>query len=105
MEARILTETSIIPALTFLAPMLFGTLVLAFTRIDRRLQQGLPIVSAAWATALGAWMANQILHGVVLTAWHNELRVDALSALMVVLIGMIGLLASIYSVRYLRLRN
>lgn len=40
----------------------------------------------------------------MLTTWRNELRVDALSALMVVMIGGIGLLASVYSVRYLTQR-
>jgi proton-translocating NADH-quinone oxidoreductase chain N len=37
----------------------------------------------------------------VLTTWSDELRVDALSALMVVIIGGIGMLASVYSIRYL----
>ena len=41
----------------------------------------------------------------VLTTWSNELRVDALSALMVLVIGVVALLASVYSVRYLRLEG
>ncbi|MGE5235383.1 MAG: complex I subunit 5 family protein, partial [Acidobacteriota bacterium] len=36
-----------------------------------------------------------------LVEWSNELRVDALSALLVVVIGGIGVLASLYSVRYM----
>jgi proton-translocating NADH-quinone oxidoreductase chain N len=46
-------------------------------------------------------MASRAANGFVLTTWSDELRVDALSALMVVIIGCIGMLASIYSVRYL----
>jgi hydrogenase-4 component F len=46
-------------------------------------------------------MAYRTLGGVVLTTWSHELRVDALSALMVVVIAGISLLAAVYSVRYL----
>jgi hydrogenase-4 component F len=99
------TETSIIPAITFLLPIVAGAPVLLWKRIDRRFQQGLPILTAALVTAMGAWMAYKVLGGVVLTTWNNELRVDALSALMVVLIGVIALAASVYSVRYLRLEG
>jgi hydrogenase-4 component F len=55
----------------------------------------------ALVTGLSAWMAYRIMNGVVLTTWSGELRVDALSALMVVMIGGIGLLTSIYSGHYL----
>lgn len=99
------TETSIVPAITFLLPIAAGAPVLFWKRIDRRVQQGLPILTAALVAALGAWMAYKVLGGVVLTTWNNELRVDALSALMVVVIGVIALLASVYSVRYLRLEG
>jgi hydrogenase-4 component F len=58
----------------------------------------------AVVTGLGAWMAYRTLGGVVLVAWHRELRVDALSALMVLIIGGIGLLALVYSVRYVEER-
>ena len=95
------TQTSIIPAITFLAPIVAGTPVLFWKGIDRRLQQGLAILSAALVTTLGAWMAYKVVNGVVLTTWNNELRVDGLSALMVLVIGLVGLLASVYSVRYL----
>lgn len=99
------TETSIIPALTFLLPLLAGAPVLFFKQIDRRFQQGLPILTSALVTAMGVWMAGKVLGGVVLTTWKNELRVDALSALMVVVIGIVALAASVYSVRYLRLEG
>jgi hydrogenase-4 component F len=41
-----------------------------------------------------------VVAGEVLVAWGNELRVDGLSALLVVVIGGVGVLASLYSVRY-----
>lgn len=96
-----MTETSAIPAITFLLPLAAGIPVLLWRGIDRRIQRALPIVVALLVTAMGTWMASKVLTGVVLTTWNNELRVDALSALMVVVIGGIGLLASVYSVRYL----
>jgi len=99
------TETSIIPAVTFLLPIVAGAPVLLWKRIDRRVQQVLPILTAALVTAMAAWMASKALGGVVLTTWNNELRVDALSALMVSVIAVIALLASVYSVRYLRLEG
>ncbi len=98
-------EISIIPAATFLLPLVAGVPVLLWKRIDRRLQQGLPIATAALITAMGAWMAYKVAAGTVLTTWNNELRVDALSALMVVVIGVVALMASVYSVRYLRLEG
>jgi len=97
------TETSVIPAVTFLLPLAAGALILFWKGIDRRLQQGLPILAAALVTAMGAWMARRVMGGVVLTTWSNELRVDGLSALMVIVIAIVALMASLYSVRYLRL--
>jgi hydrogenase-4 component F len=99
------TETSMMPAVTFLLPLAAGAPVLFWKRIDRRVQQGLPILTAALVMAMGAWMAYKAVGGVVLTAWSNELRVDALSALMVLVIGVVALLASVYSLRYLRLEG
>jgi proton-translocating NADH-quinone oxidoreductase chain N len=105
MAGDVLTQTSIVPAVTFLLPVLAGAVVFAATRMGRTFQQGLCIVTAALVTGMSAWMVYRIMQGVVLTAWSGELRVDALSALMVVIIGGIGLLTSIYSVRYLEERT
>jgi len=97
------TETSIIPAITFLLPVAAGIPVLFWKRIGRGWQQGLPVLSAVVVTILGAWMVSKVVRGAVLTTWDNELRVDALSALMVTVIGVVALMASVYSVRYLSL--
>ncbi len=96
------TETSIIPALAFLTPLAAGIPALFWKGMDRRLQQGLPIVTAALVVLMGAWMASRVVAGATLTTWNNELRVDGLSALMVLVIGVVALLASVYCVRYLR---
>jgi hydrogenase-4 component F len=104
MAGDVLTQPSIVPAVVFLLPMLAGAIVFAATRMGRAFQQRVCVLTAALVTGLSAWMAYRILQGVVLTTWSGELRVDALSALMVVIIGGIGLLTSVYSVRYLEER-
>ena len=104
MAGDVLTETSIVPAVVFLLPMLAGAIVFSATRMGRTFQQWICVLTAALVTGLSAWMAYRVLEGVVLTTWSGELRVDALSALMVVIIGGIGLLTSVYSVRYLEER-
>jgi hydrogenase-4 component F len=96
-----LTETSVLPAAVFLLPVLAGVIVFSATRLGRAFEQWVSVLTAALVTGLGAWMAYRVLGGAVLTTWNRELRVDALSALMVVMIAGIGLLATIYSVRYL----
>lgn len=101
MAAKTLSETSVVPALVFLLPVLAGVIVFSATRMGRAFQQWLSILTAALVTGLGAWMAHRILQGAILTAWNNELRVDSLSVLMVIIIASIGLLASVYSARSL----
>ena len=71
------------------------------TRMGRVFQQWISVLTAALVTGLSGWMAYRTLTGAVLVTWGRELRVDALSALMVAIISGIGLLASIYSTRYL----
>lgn len=99
MSGQLLAETSVLPAAVFLLPMLAGTVVLAATRNNRTLQQWISILTMAFVASLGARIASQVVRGTVLTAWHRELRVDGLSALMVVIISGIGTLASLYSAR------
>ncbi len=38
----------------------------------------------------------------MLTCWGNELRVDGLSALLVLAIGVVGTLTALYSLRYVQ---
>ncbi len=105
MAGEALTETSVLPAMVFLLPIATGAIVFSIPRMGRIFQQGLCVATAALVTGLSAWMTSWILKGVVLTTWGGELRVDALSALMVVTISGIGLLTSVYSVRYLEERR
>jgi hydrogenase-4 component F len=101
MAGGALTEISALPALMFLLPVAAGAAIFLAPRKVRAFHQGLSIGVAALATGLGAWMVHRILQGAILTAWHNELRVDGLSSLMVITIAGVGFLVSVYSVRTL----
>jgi proton-translocating NADH-quinone oxidoreductase chain N len=105
MAPQVSLQGSILPAIIFLLPVLAGTLLFLCRRMAVAFQQWLSVLTAALVTGMGAWMAYRALDGVVLTTWRNELRVDALSALMVFMIGGIGLLASLYSLPYLSRRG
>jgi hydrogenase-4 component F len=101
MTAQNTSMDSILPAIAFLLPVLSGTLVILGKVLGRRFWQGLTVLTSAAVAGIGVWMAYYASRGMVLTTWGKELRVDALSALLVAAIGNIGLLASVYSVRYI----
>ena len=101
---------SVLPAVGFLLPIAAGFLILVGGRRHHGFCRTVALLAAAAVAGIGGWMAWLTVRGVVpwlptpglvLTAWHDELRVDALSALVVLVIGVVGLLATIYSARYL----
>jgi hydrogenase-4 component F len=51
--------------------------------------------------SIGIVLATEVVHHPAISAWSGALRVDALSAFMVIVIGAIGFLATCQSVRYL----
>ncbi|PWB78708.1 MAG: oxidoreductase [Holophagae bacterium] len=92
--------TSSLPVLAFLVPLAAGAVVLLGRRFGRVLAQAVTLVTAVAVLGIGVAMVARVVAHQVLVAWANELRVDGLSALLVVVIGGIGVLASVYSVRY-----
>jgi hydrogenase-4 component F len=90
-----------LPPAAFAAPVLLGTLVFALRRLGPRVSSALSIAGAACVAAIGVRMAELVAGGAVLVAWGNELRVDGLSALLVLVIGAVGLLATVYAAGYL----
>jgi hydrogenase-4 component F len=100
MSGQAATVTSILPAAAFLVPLVGGALILAFRRLPRAFCDATALAASAVAFVVGVRMAALVLSGAVLTTWGNELRVDALSALLVLLIGGGGFLAVLYSMRY-----
>ncbi|MEW6365839.1 MAG: proton-conducting transporter membrane subunit [Acidobacteriota bacterium] len=102
MNQPAVTLVSIVPALSFLVPVAAGAVVFLLRRTGRSSWQYISVITSAVVAGCGLCMVVRVLDGAVLTTWRNELRVDALSALLVALIGGIGFLSSLYSVPYLR---
>ncbi len=92
---------SLLPAAAFLVPIVSGCLIVALPKRAHRVAQVIALATVAIMGALAIWMAVRVVHGEVLTAWSDELRVDGLSALMVVVVALIGLAAILYSVEYI----
>ena len=91
---------SILPAAAFLVPLFGGILVLAVERLGHKACQGVSLLASAFLAVVGFVMASRTIQGEILVSWGNELRVDSLSALMVLVIGGIGFLTTLYSFRY-----
>lgn len=90
-----------LPAAIFLLPIAAGFLVLAIGRRQHALCQAIAVLTAALMAIMAGMMVSRVLAGAVLTSWAGELRVDALSALVVLVVAGLGLLATIYSTKYL----
>lgn len=97
---EVVSVSSLLPAAAFLVPFVAGAIVLLARRGPRWFWQGTSVIASAITFAAGVGMAVATVGGAVVTGWGNELRVDALSALLVVVIGGVGLLACLYSLRY-----
>ncbi|NJD11976.1 MAG: oxidoreductase [Gemmatimonadetes bacterium] len=101
---------SLLPPTVFLLPIVAGFVILAGGRRHHGFCRAIALLTALAVAVLAGWMAwltvrgllpGSTLPGVVLTAWRDELRVDALSALVMLVIGGVGLLATLYSATYL----
>ena len=100
MNPDTVTRDSILPAASFLVPFAAGVIVFLGRRLPRAFAMTVTVAAAGIVLLAGLAMVARVTGGVVLTEWGNELRADALSALLVVVIGGVGLLAAIYSLRY-----
>jgi hydrogenase-4 component F len=99
------TVPSNLTQIVFLAPAGAGVLAWLLGRVRRVLAESLALLGAAVSLALAIAMVGPVLRGQVLTGWGRELRVDSLSALLVVLISGVGLPAALFAVRYMRHRR
>jgi proton-translocating NADH-quinone oxidoreductase chain N len=93
-----------LPWVVFAAPAGAGVLIYLFGRRSSILRGTLAMIGAIVSLAIGILMSLQTYRGAVLTTWGNELRVDALSAFMTVVIAGIGLVATGYSLKYMKLQ-
>jgi proton-translocating NADH-quinone oxidoreductase chain N len=93
--------SSNLPAAAFILPLAAGALVFIGKPLGRWWWQGLALLASLATAVIGAQMVAAAVRGQVLVTWGNELRVDALSALMVAAISSIAFLATLYSMRYI----
>jgi len=89
----------------FLAPAVAAVLAWLLGRVRRVFAECAGLLGAAAAFAVSLGMIPRVLHGQILTGWGRELRVDSLSAMMVLLISGVALPAAIFSIRYMRHRR
>ena len=94
------TVSSSLPVLAFAVPAVAGALVFLGRKLGRLYWQSLAIAGSAAVALVGLLMLPDVVAGRALVSWGEELRVDGLSALLVVAIGLVGSLTAIYSVRY-----
>lgn len=102
MSQQVATIASSMPAWAFLVPFAAGVLAFLGRWLGARLTQFLAVAAPLIVTLLGLEMARRVVGGAVLTGWGNELRVDGLSVLLVLAIGIVGTLTSVYSLRYVK---
>ncbi len=97
------TETSsIVPALVMLFPAIAAILIFIFGGLAGWLRQALALAGVAGALACSVLVGIAAVGGTALTSFGRQIYADSLSAILVVLVSFIGLLATIYSVRYMR---
>ncbi|MCL5102901.1 MAG: oxidoreductase [Armatimonadetes bacterium] len=91
-----------LPALVVIVPTAAGVLILILGRFIGWAREALALVGALGAFALSIGIAVAALDGNALTSFGRQFYADSLSALLVSLVSGIGLLATIYSLRYMR---
>ena len=97
------TETaSIIPALVVLIPAAAAVLIFLIGRFASGLREVLAVLGSAAALTFSGIIVSTTLHGKVLTSFNNQFYADSLSALLITLISGLGLIAMIYSLKYMR---
>jgi hydrogenase-4 component F len=98
-------SASVLTQWVFLAPAVAGLLAWLSGRARRELAETFALLGAAAAFLISAVVASRVLGGAVLIGWGRELRVDALSALLVLLISGVSLPATLFAIRYMRHRR
>jgi len=96
---------SVLVQLVFLIPAAASILAWLLGRLHRAFAELIGLLGAAGALAVSVVIVGSALRGEILTGWGRELRVDSLSALLVLLISAVGVPAALFSIRYMRHRR
>lgn len=95
-------NSSALPYLVFLIPAGCAVLVWLVGRLQSRLQEAMVLLGTASSFVISLIIAHRAVHREILVSWNRELYADALSALLLVVISAVGLLAAVYSQVYMR---
>ncbi len=90
------------PLLVWMLLVPLVTAALGGLSVPRQIKEAIMVGGLSLTFGLCLATAGQFLNGPVPSAFDSALRVDGLSALVLVLCGFVGLLSSAYSVGYLR---
>jgi hydrogenase-4 component F len=90
------------PALAMIIPAAIAVVIWVSGRMIGWGKEALAVAGAAGALFVSLNIATVTLHGNVLTSFGRQFYADSLSALLVCLVSGIGLLATVYSIRYMR---
>jgi hydrogenase-4 component F len=95
------TVQSTLPIAVFLLPIAAAAVLALGRRLGRWFWQTTAVLGSTATLGVAVALGREVFGGVILTSWGNQLRVDGLSALLTVLIGLIGLIATVYSLQYM----
>jgi len=92
---------SVLPILVILIPTGAAVLIYALGRLSGQLREAIAVIGAAGAFIVSLAIGYTALHGAVLTSVGKQLYADPLSALLVTLVSFVGLMATLYSLKYM----
>jgi len=95
-------STSILPLLAVGIPGIAGTLIFALGRFTVWLREILALLGTLGALVASILIGIHTVKGYAPTAVGRQFYADPLSALLVVLVSLIALLATVYSLKYMR---
>jgi formate hydrogenlyase subunit 3/multisubunit Na+/H+ antiporter MnhD subunit len=93
---------SLLPIALCVIPAVLAVVTYPLARLARAFGPALSILGAGATTALAVPMAIGTIRGQVFVGLGRELRADALSAVLVLVVSGISLAAAVYAVRYMR---
>jgi len=96
---------SILPVLLCVIPAAMAVITYPLARAARPLGPALNLIGSAAVTALAVPLVLGAVDGMVFVSLDRELRVDALSALLVAAIAGISLAAALYAAPYMKLES
>ena len=91
-----------LPALVVIIPAAAAVLIFTLGRLASWLREALAVLGAIGALVFSLSIGRSTLEGTIPTSFSGQFYADSLSALLIVLVSTIGLLATIYSLKYMR---